>query len=109
MEYPPTHARVTLSVCEPGFEGFASIGEITLEQYAALPEIENPQPDRPNHFIIDLMSGDEHVDDKWATDGDVEVLLGSPAPALISLGRQRLAQINDEDAEYVRNRFKRSA
>lgn len=106
----PTHAEITFVNHDPRFDGFAQVGEMTVEDYNALPEIDDPRPDGAYGFLADLKSGEDTIlADKYLTDEMVEKIFGKPIAEVVSIGRQRLAQINDEDSEYIQSRRRATA
>lgn len=96
------HARVTFAAHD--MNGFAELGRITVAQFHAAPE--GPQTVTPdNSVILDLMRDEDTLEDeKFVTVETAGALLGWPPETVVSRGRQVLAQILDEDAEYLRTR-----
>jgi len=84
---------------EGGMQGFAPVAELP---WSAWDGISDDRPDvaddAPYAFVADEYDGDELGESKTLTDEQASALLGKPALELVSLGRQRLAQINDEAA-----------
>lgn len=102
------YAQVTLAIsddCPGGLEGFSPLSE-RLPASVFANAIEDGQTMNqsggPYSVFVDLMGkGDMQVGEKCICIAQAARILGLPSEILVSLGRQRLAQINDEDAEYV--------
>lgn len=105
-----TYAQVTLAVsdqCPGGLEGFASLSDPLPASVfeAAIADGQTMRTSGDTYSIfLDLMDGDERqVDEKCISLAQAAQILGLPPEGLVPLGRQRLAQINDEDAARSRN------
>lgn len=95
-------ARVTFASHD--MNAFAELGRITIAQYRSASE--GPQNvDPSNSIILDLMR-DEHTiaAEKFVTAETAAALLGWEPAETISRGRQAVAQVLDEEAEYLRSR-----
>lgn len=97
------YAQITLAIsdqCEGGMEGFAPLSD-QLPAAVFTDAVADGQSGGVHSVFLDLMSGDGQVDEKCISIEQAARILNLPAETLIPLGRQRLAQINDEDAEYL--------
>lgn len=99
-----THIVITLVVddnCPGGMEGFADVGRFPASDEA---RIRAMSTDKRTRWIADFWCAAGTYDDVNLTDEAVSTLLGKPAAELVSIGRQRLAQFNDEAAEWLAER-----
>ena len=110
------HSQVTLAIsdnCSGGLEGFAPLsGPLASSIFAAAFEDGEAiaQSGATHSIFVDLMDDDgNQTDEKRISLAQASQILGMPASDIIPVGRQRLAQINDEDACYVANRSGRRA
>jgi len=100
------YAQLTLAIsdqCPGGLEGFAPLsGALPASVFTeAVADGESMSQSGASFCVfLDLMEGDEQVDEKCISLGQAARILGLPSEGLVSLGRQRLAQIDDEDAEW---------
>ena len=100
----PTHAIVTAAVHD--MNGFVELGRISVDDYVAAQEV--PQSETAyQEYILDLWDKKGHYDDKIVTRATAAQLLGVDVLGLDQFARQKLAQINDEDAEHVRKMLAR--
>lgn len=96
------YAQITLAIsdqCEGGMEGFAPLSDRLPVQVFA-DAMEDGQHGGTHAFFLDLMDHTGQADEKCISQEQAARILGTPTETLIPLGRQRLAQINDEAAEY---------
>lgn len=100
------YAQITLAIsdqCLGGLEGFASLsGPLPATVFADA--IEDAQSGGVHTVFLDLMEGEEQLNEKCISLGQAARILRAPVESLVPLGRQRLAQIDDEAAEYLANR-----
>lgn len=98
-------AQVTLAIsddCPGGMEGFAPLsGQLPASVFAdAIEDGQTMSQSGASYSVfLDLMDKDEmQVGEKCICLAQAAEILGLLPAVLVSLGRQRLAQINDEDA-----------
>jgi hypothetical protein len=103
------YAQITIAVYDPypgGLEGFAPLsGKLPASVFAAAIEDGQSMDEsgRPYSVFVDLMDGeDTQRGEKCISVTQAAEILSLSPEGLPSLGRQRLAQINDEDAAHVR-------
>jgi hypothetical protein len=106
-----SYAQITLAVCDPfpgGLEGYAPLsGRLPASVFTDAIEDGQSMDEsgRPYSVFVDLMDGDDtQRGEKCISLTQAAEILELQPETLPSLGRQRLAQINDEDAAYVANR-----
>lgn len=102
------YAQITLAICDDypgGLEGFAPIStHLPASVFAAAIEDGQPMSQSGGAYsvFLDLMDEDDtQADEKCIHIDQAANILGLPSESLIPIGRQRLAQINDEAADYV--------
>ena len=101
------YTQVTLAIsdqCPGGLEGFAPLsGPLPASVFTdATADGDSMGQSHGGHSIfLDLMEGGGQVDEKCISIEQAARILDLPPETLIPLGRQRLAQIDDEDAEYI--------
>lgn len=105
------YAQITLAIsdqCAGGLEGFAPLSDRLPESVFAnaVADGETMGEAGGEHCVfLDLMDAQEvQVGEKCISLARAAQILGLPAEVLIPMGRQRLAQINDEDDERSRRR-----
>lgn len=98
----PLYAEITAAIHD--MNGFAPLGRITVEQYEAAEEIPKPADDVQVVYLLDLWDKDGTFDDKIVSRETAAALAGLDPLAIEQVARQRLAQINDEDSEYMKQR-----
>jgi hypothetical protein len=103
------YAQITLAIsdrCPGGLEGFAPLSDaLPASVFAEAVEdgLDMGQSGDSCSVFVDLMDKDEmQVGEKCVSLAQAAKILGLPAEGLVPLGRQRLAEINDEDAERGR-------
>lgn len=105
-------AQITLAIsdqCEGGLEGFAQLSEqLPVSVYAEATEDGEALDHAGAHYcaFVDLMDS-EHTQtgEKCISLAQAAAILGLPVEGLISLGRQRLAQLNDEASDHIKSRL----
>lgn len=102
------YAQVTLAIyddCPGGLEGFAPLSEqlpAAVFEKATADGEPMSQSGAAHAIFLDLMDAQEmQIGEKCISLAQAAQILGLPADALVPLGRQRLAQINDEDSAYI--------
>ena len=103
----PTHAIVTAAIHD--MNGFANLGQISVAEYEAAEEGPDHNETADICYLLDLHTKYDIEDNKHATAETAAALLGWPVEEIAQRARQRLAQINDEDEEYLRTRRSDSA
>lgn len=105
------YAQITLAIsdqCAGGLEGFAPLsGELPSSVFAAAVEDGQTMSQSGAEYsvFVDLMDGEyNQADEKCISLTPAASILDLPSETLVSLGRQRLAQINDECAAYIAGR-----
>lgn len=99
-----THIVITLIVhddCPGGMDGFAAIGRLPasdLERIKAVATSERTQ------WLADIWGAGGHYDDYNLTDETVSEIFRQPVAELVSRGRQKLAEINDDAANWLAKR-----
>ncbi|TWA71859.1 hypothetical protein FBZ84_101125 [Azospirillum baldaniorum] len=99
-----THIAITLCVydgCPGGLEGFAEVARFPAREEARIREMATSER---TQWLADFWDKDGHYDDVCLTDDAVSALIGKPVAELVSAGRQKLAQIDDEAAEWLARR-----
>lgn len=99
-----THIVITLCVhddCPGGLEGFAEVGRFPETDEDRIRALAAPGETR---WLADFWSDAGPYDDVFLTDEAVSELLGKPAGELVSMGRQRLAQLDDGAAGWIAER-----
>lgn len=101
-----THCEITMAVHD--MNGFAPLGVASVDVFDQTPEISISTRDddaAPHSFLLDLFDGEfSHIDEKEIDAETAAALTGLPIDAIAQIGRQRLAQINDEFADYWASR-----
>ena len=98
----PTHAIVTAAIHD--MNGFAELGQITVAEYETAEEGPDLNETADICYLLDLHARYDTEDNKHVTVETVASLIGWPVEEIAQRARQRLAQINDEDEEYLRAR-----
>ncbi len=103
------YAQITIAIsdqCIGGLEGFAPLSErLPAEVFDTAVEdgIGWEKPGQSFCIILDLMDGrHSRIDEKLISLDQASRIMGVPSDTLVQIGRQRLAQIDDEDTETVR-------
>jgi len=102
------YAQVTLAIsdgCSGGLEGFAPLSD-QLPASTFADAVEDGEPmslsGACHAVFVDLMDDDDtQVGEKCISVTQAAEILGVPTESVVQLGRQRLAQINDDDAAHV--------
>lgn len=96
-----THAIVTGAIHD--MNGFAPLGMITVEQYSDAESV--PDRNQTDDFclLLDLWDGADMIDNKHVSGETVAALLGLDVNEIEQRARQKLAEINDLDAEHSRS------
>jgi hypothetical protein len=104
------YAQLTLAIsdqCPGGLDGFAPLSD-PLPEAVFTDAVEDgltmTQSGATHSVFVDLMEGGSQVDEKCISIEQAARILGIPPETVVPLGRQRLAQIDDEDAEYFATR-----
>lgn len=99
------YAQITLAISDGypgGLEGFAPLSDAlpaSVFSDAADDGQSMSQSGDYHSVFVDLMDKDEiQIGEKCISLSQAAQILGLPPESLVPLGRQRLAQINDEDA-----------
>lgn len=97
-----SYARVTFAAHD--MNAFAELGRITVKQWHAAAA--GPQDlDDYNSVMLDLMRDEWTIaDEKFVTAETVAALLDWPVAEVVQRGRQAVAQVLDEDREYLASR-----
>lgn len=105
------YARITLAVsdqCPGGLEGFAPLsGHLPAALFdSTIADGQDMTKSAATHCVwLDLMDGEHsRVDEKCISLTTAARILDVEPETLVPLGRQRLAQANDEAANYLRQR-----
>lgn len=103
------YAQITLAICDNcpgGMEGFAPLsGQLSASVFADAIEDGQSMGQSHEHYsiFVDLMDAEEiQRGEKCISVAQAARILGLSAEDIVPIGRQRLAQINDEDAARVR-------
>lgn len=91
-----THIVITLIVhdgCPGGMSGFAAIGRLPASDLERIKAAESPTP---TQWIADFWSASGHYDDRYLSDETVAEIFNKPVAELVSRGRQKLAEHNDD-------------
>jgi len=106
----PHYAQVTLAIsdqCPGGLEGFAPLSEsLPVSVFEGAVEDGQGMDQSGDTFsiFVDLNDSDDiQLDEKCISLAQAAQILGMPLESIVPLGRQRLAQINDEDAQRARS------
>lgn len=104
-----TYAQVTLAInddCPGGLEGFVQLSaQLPVEVFDGAIEDGQSMLHAGSFYslFVDLMDGDDiQIAEKCIGLAQAAELLELAPESLFALGRQKLAQINDEDSEHVR-------
>lgn len=102
------YAQITLAISDEypgGLEGFSPLsGQLPASVFAnAVEDGQTMSQSGYSHSVfVDLMDRDEMlIGEKCICLAQASQILGLAAESLVPLGRQRLAEINDEDAARV--------
>lgn len=102
------YTQITLAICDGcrgGLEGFAPLsGQLPASVFAnAVEDGQSMGQSGASYSVFaDLMDADDmQRGEKCISLAQAAKILALPAESLVSLGRQRLAEINDADAEHV--------
>lgn len=105
------YSQITLAIsdqCPGGLEGFAQVSDGPLPESVFAEAVEDGQSmgasGKRYSVFLDLMDENGQVDEKCISLDQAGRILGVDPATLIPLGRQRLAQIDDEAAEYLAQR-----
>lgn len=106
------YAKITLAVYEQvpgGMEGFAPLSDdLPASVFNTAVEDGQTMSESGSYYsvFVDLMDGDyNQVGEKCISLAQAAHILDLPPETLVSLGRQRLAQLNDEDSAHVAYRL----
>lgn len=105
------YAQITIAIsdqCDGGLEGFAQVSDDPLPESVFAEAVEDGQgmnaSGKTYSVFLDLMDESGQVGEKCISIDHAGRILGADPATLVPLGRQRLAQINDEYSEYLARR-----
>lgn len=94
------YAEVTAAIHD--MNGFADLGEISVEEYRAAETFEWPDTADVNYILDLCRNNGDRLDEKLVSRETAAALLGADPATLDQKARQRLAFINDEASAHLR-------